>query len=228
MSTSSLEGLFDDEDESDTDESETDSEADDADSESEATEEAVEEEATEQSSKLPQRSPFRLAAFQPESEESSEDQESVEEDKPTDVDDDKDSDNDEPAAEDDDTEDSDDATEKEEVEYEPLENVSEQIRRILAKEKAAESMQQELRKLHLSLKTTYNKYGSKVVDAKTKELEIPEPPAALSDYEAIANKAGLILETTILLSGRELFGHISRQGCRSRNRSRAGCQQALR
>jgi len=86
------------------------------------------------------------------------------------------------------------------VEYEPLENVSNQIRRSLAKDKAVVALQKVVDQTFTQLQSTYNPYGFEVVSARSEQRDIPEPPAALADFAAIARETGLASEETVPLS----------------------------
>lgn len=99
-----------------------------------------------------------------------------------------------------------DADEKEElpVEYQPLEEVKEEIRDRLAREKAAVALQQKLRDLLGLLKNDYDRYFNQRIDAEAAKQEIPAPPEALVDWEKLATENGLEHSQTELLSRLEL------------------------
>ncbi len=108
-------------------------------------------------------------------------------------------------SEDDVTEPAADADDQEEpVEYEPLENVEDQIRRSLAVDKAVVELQEIADKTYGDLQAAYNPYGFEVVSARTEDREIPAPPSELADYKAIATATGLVSEETVLRSQKEL------------------------
>ena len=88
----------------------------------------------------------------------------------------------------------------------PLEEVNQQIRRMLAREKATVELKKVVDRTYAGLQKAYNPYGFKVVSARTEEAEIPAPPAKLSDYKSLATETGLASEETVLLSGQELAG----------------------
>ncbi len=138
--------------------------------------ESVEAPAENESSHLPRQSPFRLAALQTEAEEEEEE-----------------------AGEETTAEEQADETEAP-LNFEPLENVSDQIRRSLARDKAVVALQKVISRTYASLQSAYNPYGFEVVSARTEEKEIPAPPSKLSDYKSIATKTGLASEETVLLS----------------------------
>lgn len=219
--STSIDGLFDDEpEEEDSTEAAASEEAETA-AESEESEETSAEEANEtaaeaatesageapaeqpsdqDSGQVAGESPFRLAAFQTESDDSEAAEATAE-----------------PSDEASETESADDAEEQtpdsepvesdtaeDSTEYEPLENVKDQIRRTLAEEKGFEALQKVFRETSAKLEAAYNPYGADVVSARIEEKEIPEPPAKLADYKAIAAETGLTSEETVLLSQQEL------------------------
>lgn len=99
---------------------------------------------------------------------------------------------------------SEDASDYDVVEFEPLDKVSDQIRRVLAEEKAATELEKLIENTTASLEELYTPYGYSVVEARSEGKEIPEPPAKLADYVSIAKETGLISEETALLSQRQL------------------------
>ena len=151
--------------------------------------------ADDESGQSMRQSPFRFAALQTDVEEASggaaDDVEAADAAGETASDADADDGGDEESDADDDDEDQ---------QYEPLENVSDQIRRTLARDKAVVELQKVVDRTYATLQSTYNPYGFKVVSARTEGKEIPEPPASLSDYVAIAKETGLASEETVLLS----------------------------
>ncbi|MCA9231050.1 MAG: peptidyl-prolyl cis-trans isomerase [Planctomycetales bacterium] len=188
-----------------------------------ATEEAEEpdpaaEPAAEESSSALQPSPFRLVAFQDEQAPAENEDESPEEtgDEPE-----SEAAQDEPATEAADGEDqgtddepvadkaeaSDEAGEssdEESVEYEPLENVRDLIRQQLANDKAVVELERVMGRAFAGLQSEYNRYGGEVIEARSQELEVPAPPAALANLGETATEYGLIFEETVLLSPLEL------------------------
>jgi len=151
--------------------------------------------AEDESSQLPRKSPFRLAALQTEEEEEEEEEEPAAE---TEAEAEETAD-----AETADTETADTETE-EPVKYVPLEEVREQIRRSLARDKAVVELQKIVDRVYGKLQSAYNPYGFKIVSARTEEKELPAPPVELSDFVAIARETGLTSEETVLLSDRDL------------------------
>lgn len=140
-------------------------------------------------------SPFRLVSLQEETEAVAEEGEASEEESASE----------EPASTNADDTSEDDAGEGEEpLEFEPLENVKDQIRRSLAVDKAVVELQKLVDRTTATLQTAYNPYGFEVVSARTEEREVPEPPAKLADYKAIATETGLNSNETVLLSQRGL------------------------
>ncbi len=140
--------------------------------------------ADESSQQLRRKNPFRLAAFQNNIEEPVE----------------------EPVEEESETEDSSTEEAEEPVEFVPIEKVREQIRRLLAEDKAFVELKKIVDRTYAGLQSAYNPYGFKVVSARAEEKEVPAPPAKLSDYIALATESGLASEETVLLSGQELAG----------------------
>ncbi len=165
-------------------------------------------------------SPFHLTAFKEDSsEESSETEESEEKEseekteensettsktdseaEPSELSDD------EPAAEETAAEETTEAadTEEEPKEYRPLEEVADEIRRQLANEKAVQALDPVMNQKYIELRTVFNKYGGLLVAAKSKEQELPKPPAKLAQLKQAAEQLGLTFEKTRLLSWREL------------------------
>ncbi len=189
--STSAAGLFDDEAKEDS----TDDEA--AETTEPAEEKSDEAPVADESSYLPRKSPFRLAALQTKVEEEEEEEETASEE----------SSEAESNAEDAPETDSDDKTEDEKpVQYVPLADVSMQIRRSLARAKAADELKKIVDRVYGSLQAEYTPYGYKVVTARTDETEVPAPPAKLSDYKSIATETGLISEETVLLSQGDMAG----------------------
>ncbi len=170
-----------------------------ADTEEQPKEEPVDQPAEEESSQSTRTSPFRLVAFQ-------EDAEAVEGETASEVATDSETENPEVEAEVE-AEASSPETEpeaEEPTQYVPLEEVSEQIRRTLAQDKAVVELQKVVDRTYANLQSSYNPYGFKVVSARTEEQEVPTPPAELSDYKSLATETGLASEETVLLSGKDL------------------------
>lgn len=155
-------------------------------------EEAPTEPTDQDSGRASSQNPFRLAALQTETEESEPSDSQSEEVS---------SETEEPAS---DTTSEDSASDEASTEYEPLENVKDQIRRALAGEKALEELQNVFQQTSAKLEAAYNPYGADVVSARIEEQEIPAPPANLADYKAIAAETGLVSEETVLLTQQEL------------------------
>ncbi len=91
------------------------------------------------------------------------------------------------------------------VEFEPLEKVRDEIRRQLATEKASEELQRVMAEAAAQLQAEYNRYGTQVAAAKEKDKPVPAPPAKLADLKWLADKYGLTYEKTAPLTVRELF-----------------------
>jgi len=132
------------------------------------------------SGRLDKKSPFRLAAFQTEAAESTDEAEEASDETSTEAD------------------------EEEPVEYVPLEEVSDQIRRQLATDKAVVELKKVVDRTFSDLQSAFNPYGFAVVSARDEDREPPAPPAKLADYADTARETGLAHEMTGLLSGLEL------------------------
>jgi hypothetical protein len=98
----------------------------------------------------------------------------------------------------------DNAEEDAPVEYVPLEEVRDQIRRTLSREQAAAELEKTIDRTYTILQSAYNPYGAQVVEARTAGQDIPAPPAKVGDYQAIAKQTGLTSEETVLLTQYEL------------------------
>jgi len=103
------------------------------------------------------------------------------------------------------TADSNGSDEAETAEYEPLANVSDQIRRQLSTEKAVVEMQRAIETTYARLQTAYNAYGSEIVLARSENRAPNPPPAILANLGDTARKTGLAHETTALLSQQEMI-----------------------
>ena len=90
------------------------------------------------------------------------------------------------------------------VEYEPLADVSDQIRRLLARDKAVVQLKRVMERAYAELQTEYNRYGALVVAAQSEGREPPKPPAKLADLAERARQSKLSFEKTDLLSQMEL------------------------
>ena len=90
------------------------------------------------------------------------------------------------------------------VEYQPLDEVQEEIRSLLAEQKIAEHIVKLMKDLYVELKSAHTSWEAKVFDAEDNGQEPPAPPANLTDLEALAKKHGLQFEKTGLLSRLEL------------------------
>ncbi|MAT69004.1 MAG: hypothetical protein CMJ58_05715 [Planctomycetaceae bacterium] len=213
------------------DEPAADSEAAEPTAESEATEDADDDEGA--SATRP--SPFRLAAFQAEGESrydeevGDDDESAAESDDASDADaaetagDDEEMPADDEAAPADDetgddamsdedaaadevaTSDEDAEGEEDEVEYYPLDEVRDEIRREVARVKAIERVQSELRNAYETLRTQYSKHRRAVATAMEEEQDAPELPAELTNLEPLAERYGVTAETTPELTQRELY-----------------------
>jgi len=90
------------------------------------------------------------------------------------------------------------------VEYVPLEEVSDEIRRKLANDKAVVELEKVMGRAFAELQSEYNRYGGDVVRAKTEERDPPAPPAKLANLDAMAADLGLSSEVLVPSSYPEL------------------------
>lgn len=99
------------------------------------------------------------------------------------------------------------ATEEEEqpVEYIPLDEVRDEIRGAIAREKAVDELRQKVGEAAAKLQTEYNQYGRKLIEARELDKKEPQVPARLKDLTWLAEESGLKLEKTEPLTDRELF-----------------------
>jgi len=91
------------------------------------------------------------------------------------------------------------------VEYEPLEKVRDEIRRTLARDKAVAELEKVMSEAAAELQSEYNAYGARVIAAKEAKRKPPKTPAKLSNLQWLADKYGLAIDKTALLTDRELF-----------------------
>lgn len=158
-------------------------------------------------SSLPRKSPFQLAAFQapaaagdaaaqesaetPAEEATSEPSATTEQSAA-------------PAAEDAATDEAAPASD-EKVQYEPLENVRDEIRRTIAAEKAADELDGIMARATAQLQTEFNRFTVTKAGAASRKEAPPKPPEKLTDLKWLADEHGLTAERMALLSDRELF-----------------------
>ena len=147
-------------------------------------------------------SPFRLAAFQTEGAE-----EADVEDSAVAADDsaapDNNADADEVAATGDPG--AEEEGEEEEPEYEPLEAVKEDIRREIARRKAIDAVQSDMRSAYELLRNRYGAYRRAVAAAEKEKQDLPELPDDLTDLASLAEKYGFAFEKTASLTQRQLY-----------------------
>jgi hypothetical protein len=84
--------------------------------------------------------------------------------------------------------------------YQPLEDVRDQIRLHLANQKGVVQLQETFQQLNAQLRKVYNPYGEKLALAAAEKKPLPDPPEILADLSGVAEKHGLIFEKTPLLS----------------------------
>ena len=80
---------------------------------------------------------------------------------------------------------------KKPVEYQPLEEVRDQIRRQLAEQKVNDRLRELMGKLETDLHGLYINYLGEVFDAEATDKAAPAPPAKLADVAALAEENGL-------------------------------------
>lgn len=90
------------------------------------------------------------------------------------------------------------------VEYQPLDQVRDVIRRRIAEDKVARQLIEQMNKMQSQLNTEFNKYFGAVLRAQDKKEEPPAPPAALADLAALAQQNGLEFAKTGPMSFLEL------------------------
>lgn len=90
-------------------------------------------------------------------------------------------------------------------EYEPLENVKDEIRLLLAREMAVDQLEQVMGESMAQLQSEFNSFGSAVIEAEEAKKKAPKPPAKLADLQWLADKNGLAYEKTSPLTDLELF-----------------------
>ncbi|MEX2168061.1 MAG: hypothetical protein WD851_02015 [Pirellulales bacterium] len=83
------------------------------------------------------------------------------------------------------------ATEEKPVEYQPLEEVRDEIRRRLAGDKVHEQLREKMDSLLSKLNAAYLPYFDKQLSARAEKQPEPEPPAELKDLQALAEPNGL-------------------------------------
>jgi len=93
---------------------------------------------------------------------------------------------------------------EDEVEYEPLEKVSDEIRNLLANDKAVLELKGLMESAYGDLTTVYNRYGGDLIEARSDELEPPPVPPRLANLSTMAKEKKLVSEETVPLSAREL------------------------
>ena len=98
----------------------------------------------------------------------------------------------------------DDQAEDDASRYEPLEKVSDQIRRVLATDLAVKKLAEVTEGAYSELTSVYNRYGGQVVAAEAEEKDPPPVPDALADLSGMAEEKGLFLEETVELTVQQL------------------------
>ena len=114
-----------------------------------------------------------------------------------------------------------------EEEYEPLENVKEEIRRSLAKDRAVELLTNTMDSAYGDISSVSNSYLNAVARAKDNQTDPPEVPEAITDLSALAKKYDLFYEETEPLSRQELFDIPVGKAAESQSRSQMVFQMAF-
>jgi hypothetical protein len=94
---------------------------------------------------------------------------------------------------------------EEEFEYLPLDEVRDEIRETLARDKAAQQLDEQVSEASAKLQTEYNQYGRAVVEAQVAGKPAPKPPAKLASLQWLADEYKLTLVTTELLTWNQLL-----------------------
>lgn len=96
------------------------------------------------------------------------------------------------------------ATFEKPVEYQPLEEVREEVRLAVARGKVSERLPELMEQLYDELRKVHRAWEAKVFAAEDLNQEPPTPPAELTDLEPLAEKHGLAYEKTGELTPLEL------------------------
>ncbi|MCH8840482.1 MAG: hypothetical protein IH831_07345, partial [Planctomycetes bacterium] len=115
----------------------------------------------------------------------------------------------------------------EDVEYVPLEEVSDEIRRLLANDKAVLELKRLMESAFGDLTTVYNRYGYEVIEARSEERDPPPAPPRLADLSAMAKEKKLISEETVLLSARDMSETMVGKAVDAQTRQRVVTQAAF-
>lgn len=99
---------------------------------------------------------------------------------------------------------SDKSDEAEEVNYQPLDEVRDQIRARIAEQKAVEAMVERMNELYAPLDRANSDYLASKFDAQDAGKEVPTPPQILADLKPLAEEHGLEFVQTADLSLLEL------------------------
>jgi hypothetical protein len=91
------------------------------------------------------------------------------------------------------------------IQYEPLEKVQDEIREILARDKAVDELQRIMGEATAKLQAEYNRYGVKVAQARELKKPIPPAPEKLRGLDWLAKEYGLTAQQTALLTDREVL-----------------------
>lgn len=89
-------------------------------------------------------------------------------------------------------------------EFQPLEEVRDQIRREIAQLKVSEQLESMMGKLESDLGAKYATYLGAVLDAEEMDKALPPPPPELADLTAVAESHGLEYQKTASISALEL------------------------
>lgn len=95
--------------------------------------------------------------------------------------------------------------EEEDIEYEPLDKVKDDIRNQLANDKAVLELKRVMESAYGDLTTVFNRYGGEVVAAQAEEGDPPPVPVRLAELAPMAKEKKLAFEETVPLSELEMF-----------------------
>jgi hypothetical protein len=82
------------------------------------------------------------------------------------------------------------------LEFQPLEQVRDEIRRVIAEAKVSEQLAEMFSALDAQVDESYTTYFGAIMNAEDAGKEPPPPPEALADLSPLANKNGLAYEKT--------------------------------
>jgi hypothetical protein len=96
------------------------------------------------------------------------------------------------------------ASSEEPLEYLPLDEVRDEIRERLARDKAVQQLEAQIAEASAKLQTEYNQYGRQVVEAQVAEKPAPKAPEKLANLQWLADEYKLSLVATEPLTALQL------------------------